>query len=567
MTQDQGHLLGRRYRLLSVVGRGGMGTVWRARDEVLHRDVAVKEVRFPSGLNADDERVLYERTFREARASARLNHPNVVALHDVLEEDGRPWIVMQFVEARSLQHILDEEGPLSPRRAAGIGHQTLTALHHAHAAGILHRDVKPSNVLITGDGRAVLTDFGIAQVEGDTTLTQTGLVMGSPAYIPPERAQGERAVPASDLWALGATLYAAVEGRPPYDREDAVAALAAALTEPVPPARGAGPLRPVLDGLLARDPARRVTADQALPMLDEVARPRAEETIVDSPAAPLAHRPEDPPTARFHDTEQTLFDPSMFEAAANRAQGAGPHEETEWVPPEFAPWHPGAAAAPARRRERTKTVLIVGVAAVLVVTALVSGALILRSRNAASGRTSGDEKTISQSAGNGGTNGGTNGSANGGASQTSDGGVPDGYRTATENGFSVAIPDGWTRRTVNNSVFWDSPGKTTFVQIDQTPWTGTPSEEAYKAHVNAPGSPSFPGYALTRISAMRYQDADAADWEFTFDDPGGRGTVRAKDRFFRGGGHSYAIYFRTLDRDWPAAQTYLETFLRTFRAT
>ncbi|XVQ12361.1 serine/threonine-protein kinase [Spirillospora sp. CA-255316] len=291
----EGHVLANRYRLDAVVGRGGMGTVWRAYDVMLDREVAVKEVVLPPGLTPTERDVLYERTFREARASARLNHPGVVTVHDVVEESDRPWIVMELVRARSLQDVL-EEGLLGHRRVAEIGLQMLAALRHAHEKGILHRDVKPSNVLITDSGRVVLTDFGIAQVEGDATLTQTGLVMGSPAYIPPERAQGERAVPASDLWALGATLYAALEGHSPYERSDAMASLQAALTEPVPPARNAGPLASVLEGLLAREPSRRITAAQAQPMLTHVAtmpepiRPEpprlSEDTVVDEPPPP-----------------------------------------------------------------------------------------------------------------------------------------------------------------------------------------------------------------------------------------------------------------------------------------
>jgi len=269
-VMGEGHLLADRYRLDEVVGRGGMGTVWRAYDVTLDREVAIKEVVLPPGLTAKERDVLYERTFREARASARLNHPGVVTVHDVVQESGRPWIVMELVRARSLQDLI-EQGPLDPRRVAEIGLQTLSALRAAHEKGILHRDVKPSNVLITDTGRVVLTDFGIAQAEGDSALTQTGLVMGSPAYIPPERARGERAVPASDLWSLGATLYAAVEGRSPYERSDAMASLAAALSEPVPPSRNAGPLAPVLNGLLAREPAHRMTAAQAMPLLTRIA--------------------------------------------------------------------------------------------------------------------------------------------------------------------------------------------------------------------------------------------------------------------------------------------------------
>nr|BFE33628.1 hypothetical protein GCM10010200_058790 [Actinomadura rugatobispora] len=310
-------MLANRYRLDAVVGRGGMGTVWRAYDVMLDREVAVKEVVLPPGLTPAERDILYQRTFREARASARLNHPGVVTVHDVVEESDRPWIVMELVRARSLQDVL-EVGLLEHRRVAEIGLQMLAALRHAHEKGILHRDIKPSNVLITDSGRVVLTDFGIAQVEGDATLTQTGLVMGSPAYIPPERAQGERAVPASDLWALGATLYAALEGHSPYERPDAMASLQAALTEPVPPARNAGPLASVLEGLLAREPARRITAAQAQPMLTHVAtmpEPR--------PPMPPARLSEDtvldePPPAFYEQTvvdepADTVLDSSEFE--------------------------------------------------------------------------------------------------------------------------------------------------------------------------------------------------------------------------------------------------------------
>ncbi|MEU5877460.1 serine/threonine-protein kinase [Spirillospora sp. NPDC047279] len=328
----EGHLLGRRYRLDAVVGRGGMGTVWRAYDVMLDREVAVKEVVLPPGLSLSERDVLYERTFREARASARLSHPGVVTVHDVVEEGGRPWIVMELVRARSLQDLI-EQAPLPPRHAAEIGLQMLAALRHAHEKGILHRDVKPSNVLITDAGRVVLTDFGIAQVEGDATLTQTGLVMGSPAYIPPERAQGERAVPASDLWALGATLYAAVEGRSPYERSDAMSSLAAALSEPVPPPRNAGALSRVLEGLLAREPRHRMTGPQALPLLTEVAtmpaeapRTTTDATVMDEPSRRGPVQPD--PAA------ETVLDPAGFEAATREDSGSGGRPASSWQPPQ-----------------------------------------------------------------------------------------------------------------------------------------------------------------------------------------------------------------------------------------
>ena len=209
----------------------------------------------------EETRVLYQRTLREARTAARLNHPAVVTIFDVVEADGSPWIVMELVQARSLDQVLTEDGPLHPQQAADLGLRVLGALACAHAAGILHRDVKPSNVLLGPDGRAVLTDFGIATLEGDSGLTQAGMVMGTPGFTAPERIRGDAASPASDLWSLGATLYAAVEGRGPFDdRGNSIAILAAIANEEPPRPRSAGPLRHVIEALLHRNPQARPDA-------------------------------------------------------------------------------------------------------------------------------------------------------------------------------------------------------------------------------------------------------------------------------------------------------------------
>ncbi|MFF5208195.1 serine/threonine-protein kinase [Streptosporangium sp. NPDC000396] len=255
-----------RYRLLNELGRGGMGVVWEGYDTVLDRPVAVKEVLLPPNLSpAEHERQL-TRTSREARTAARLNHRGIVAIYDVAEQDGRPWIIMELVKAPGLDRV----GPLPVPQVADIGRQILSALRAAHEAGILHRDVKPSNILLAPDGRAVLTDFGIATVEGDASLTQTGMVTGSPSFLPPERATGADAGPWSDLWALGATLYAALVGHGPFERRDAMATLGALLTEEPDFGKVSPEMREVLMGMLQRDPARRLSPEQADMLLAEV---------------------------------------------------------------------------------------------------------------------------------------------------------------------------------------------------------------------------------------------------------------------------------------------------------
>ncbi|MFE3773493.1 serine/threonine-protein kinase [Streptomyces sp. NPDC059122] len=270
MDGKEGRLLAGRYRLADVLGRGGMGTVWRASDEVLGRTVAVKELRFPGGIEEDEKRRLITRTLREAKAIARIRNNGAVTVFDVVDEDDRPWIVMELVEGRSLAEAVRDDGPLTPRRAAEVGLAVLDVLRAAHGQGILHRDVKPSNVLISDDGRVVLTDFGIAQVEGDPSVTSTGMLVGAPSYISPERARGQKPGPPADLWSLGGLLYACVEGVPPYDKGSAIATLTAVMTEPVEPPKSAGPLEDVIYGLLVKDPAARLDEAGARALLQEV---------------------------------------------------------------------------------------------------------------------------------------------------------------------------------------------------------------------------------------------------------------------------------------------------------
>ncbi|MFJ4975927.1 serine/threonine-protein kinase [Streptomyces coeruleorubidus] len=271
-----GRLIAGRYRLIAKLGHGGMGTVWRAKDETVDREVAVKEPRVPEHLPERERANAFERMRREARAAARLDHPAVVDVHDVAVVEGQPWIVMELVRGRSLGDAL-QEGTLSAREAARIGLEVLGALEAAHAAGILHRDVKPDNVLLGRYDRVVLTDFGIAQIEGETNLTDTGGFVGSPEYIAPERVLGQRPGPASDLWSLGVVLYAATEGVSPFRRSNTPATLQSVLNAtPAPPASAQGPLAEAITGLLHKDPARRPDAARVRALLEAAANPPAD---------------------------------------------------------------------------------------------------------------------------------------------------------------------------------------------------------------------------------------------------------------------------------------------------
>ncbi|MEU8622371.1 serine/threonine-protein kinase [Streptomyces sp. NPDC048623] len=334
-----------RYRLLDVLGEGGMGTVWRARDEVLGREVAVKEVRAPAGLPAEDRERLFARLEREARSAARITHRNVVTVYDVALDDDRPWIVMELVRGLTLAETLEAEGPLPPRRAAHVGAEVCAALRAAHAAGVLHRDVKPANVLLANDGRVVLTDFGIAAVEGVSPLTMTGELIGSPEYLAPERALGRTPGTAADMWSLGVLLYAAVEGVSPFRRETPLDTLRTVVDEePAPPVH-AGPLAPVIEGLLRKDPARRLSAEAAEDQL----------RIVGAGGAP---RTEPPPAGAY-----APFPAGVQEGPGGTGGAGGPGGTGPTTPMPVGP-EPEPEPEPGPRR---RWGLVAGIAALLLV--------------------------------------------------------------------------------------------------------------------------------------------------------------------------------------------------------
>lgn len=402
---DQGQIIDGRFELLDQLGVGGMGTVWRAWDTALHREVALKEVRPPAAELGDPEwrapseggssgqRALRERVLREARALARLSHPHVVTIHHIVDEGPYPWLVMELIP-NSLEARL-EQRPLEPVEAARLGREVLGALRTSHAAGIQHRDVKPANVLLRADGSAVLTDFGIAALQGSASVTATGEFLGSPEYIAPERIRGTDDDPASDLWSLAMTLYVCTEGHSPLRRTTTLATLAAVLDDPVPPPVRSGALAPVLSSVLVRDSGARPTAVELDRMLADVVEGRVATPYVPTQTAmPL----QPPPTA-----------PTPPQPGRVQSHPAHPGPATPAHPhPGFGPPRPAGEpgdGGPGRRRGR----IALAAAGIVTVAALLAGGTFLLTRsgddtgNRADDERTGRPATASPSAGETGT--------------------------------------------------------------------------------------------------------------------------------------------------------------------
>jgi eukaryotic-like serine/threonine-protein kinase len=350
-TSAPDRIVADRYVLKAPLGRGGMGVVWHAHDTVLGRSVAVKEVVFPPSLPDEERRSAHARVLREARAAARLNHPGAVTLYDVVQHQGHPFIVMELVPASTLADLVRTGGPLPPERVAEIGGQVASALEAAHRAGIVHRDVKPGNVMVAEDGGVKLADFGVASLQGDPQLTATGLVIGSPAYMAPEQAAGEPSGPPADFWALGATMFFAVEGEPPFDKPSSIATLAAVVNEDPRPMRRAGRLAPVIGALLAKDPAARPTGPRLRAELQRLAGPAAPATEVlpahreGPPASTTAPLPAAPPPPAAAAVPEPAVPPP--EAAAVPVPAAPPPEAAAVPEPTVPPPAVPAASEPA----------------------------------------------------------------------------------------------------------------------------------------------------------------------------------------------------------------------------
>ncbi|MEU9480283.1 protein kinase [Streptomyces sp. NPDC048191] len=383
-----GRLLAGRYRVTARLGRGGMGVVWRAVDEVLGREVAVKELRTYTDTAGPELSELRLRMQREARAAARVRHPGVVAVHDVAEVDGRPLIVMELIDGPSLDDVLRERGTLDPYEAARVGAAVTDALAAAHRVGVLHRDVKPGNILLDRSGRVVLTDFGIATIDdpGDgsaTRLTRSGELVGSLDYLAPERAQGAEPGPPSDVWALGATLYAAVEGASPFRRTSTYSTLTAIVLDPLPEPRRAGPLAPVLRRLMDKRPDARPDAEEAREALREVARART----ADTPTTTLRATPSRPSEPTDRGTPPG-FGPVRPGPAYHSAPGAGaamtPSSAAGAAPPTgpTSAYLPGAPTGPVGPRRRGRALLAAAAVAVVLAAAGATVALMRDSQAA-----------------------------------------------------------------------------------------------------------------------------------------------------------------------------------------
>ncbi|GAB2696325.1 serine/threonine-protein kinase [Nocardia thraciensis] len=367
MTSDR--LIAGRYRLGDPIGTGAMGVVWRATDVRLRRTVAVKQLLLAPGLTRAQALEAKLRAMREGRIAARLHHQNAVTVFDVAEEDGQPWLVMEFVDAQSLAALMRDKGPLDPREVARIGAKVASALTAAHDAGIVHRDVKPANILVADNGTVKITDFGISRAVGDVTVTSTGFLAGTPAYLSPEVARGENPEPASDVFALGSTLYAAVEGKPPFGEGDnPLAVLHSVARAQVPHPRHADALAPVLMELLGADAGNRPTMREAQAALAAVAEGRA------APAPKSATKVLPKPGAPLDAAATTV----LSGAAAGNAEDPTVHVAAGAPPPPGGGTMPAGSPAPQRklfavlRNRRALGLAAAGAVVLLVVIGLIA---------------------------------------------------------------------------------------------------------------------------------------------------------------------------------------------------
>ncbi|KWT59340.1 hypothetical protein ADL21_24585 [Streptomyces albus subsp. albus] len=550
-----GRLAAGRYRLLELIGRGGMGRVWRARDEILDRWVAVKEIRIDE--RAGEESVVQrERSLREARATARIDHPNVVRVHDVAEEGDRLWIVMQLVQARSLEQILAQDGPLTPEAAARVGTGLARALREVHAVGVLHRDIKPGNVLIDDRGAVVLTDFGIAAMQDATALTMAGMLIGSPDYMAPERVAGEEQGPPSDLWSLGATLCAAVAGQSPFTRATTLATLHAVLHEEpaIPPA--AGPLREVLVALFNKAPEARPTLAEVEARLEPLVRQAAAAapTAAMSAAAAVDVRTPtvaDPAPDRSEAGERVRGEPA--EAVPPEAEAVRPEAK---VPPE-AKVSPKAKVPPEAERPPAGMPSESGTppetALVKPPSAPPPPVVVVLAQGADSG-----------GAGGAGTGSGRPTTAGASTAPTTGGPAATAGSRRTENGFSWIPPAGWNRTEESSShVTYSTKDGSTLVSARQDASSGGDLLTVWRQYEAQ--QHDVPGYRRTRLERTTFQGHPAVVWEFAYLRDGR--PAHGRQLGFRTGYRTYQVNLWYLDSAGAAALRAYDRVKESFRTS
>ncbi|MEV5377225.1 protein kinase [Streptomyces nondiastaticus] len=550
-----------RYRLVDRIGRGGMGTVWRAQDELLDRQVALKQLHVSPYLDDDELATLYERTRREARSAARITHPNVVVVHDVVDDHGLPCIVMEYVPSKTLGDVL-RHGTITPEEAARIGRGMIAALRAAHAAGVLHRDVKPGNVLLGDDGRVVLTDFGIAQSTGTSTLTKTGEMVGSIDYIAPERVKGAKPGPASDLWALGATLYQALEGRPPFRKDTAVETAYAIAMDPLEPPRNAGELTRLIETLLAKDPAVRPPADLAEQILREPAAEAdtAHMSAHTSAASVPEPRPAAPAAARWDDlpdrgtmTATAATAPTTPAAPAAPAASTAPTATTKAAAP--------AAPAPATATGRSRRPVLWSALALVTVAGLAAGAFFLTQGQAD------DDDTSTQAAPSQDASAQPSGKA---SPSTAPKPPPAGYHLVTEKeaGIAFPVPDGWKRGKLKDSdeILYVDPSGLVGLRVSVLDLASSDPLQRWKDdEAKSLREGKLPGYTQLRMQSTEYRGMPAAVWEFSW--KGRAREYRAADLGFgRPGEKEYAIYLSAPKADWHKHSPVFDAVREGFRA-
>jgi serine/threonine protein kinase len=536
-----------------------MGAVWLANDELLDRDVAVKEIFWPTELDEKERGKLRQRALREARTAARIDHPNIIGVYDVVEEDERPWIVMQLARYPSLSEAVREDGRLPRARVARIGLEILAAINAGHAAGVLHRDVKPSNVLLGPDDQVILTDFGMAVADGSPALTTSNVLIGSPSYMAPERARGLPGTRAADLWSLGATLYTAVEGRPPFDREGAMAVLTAVVADDPDPPQHAGELWPAISGLLRKDPEERLSAAETEELLRPIADPaRSASTPLEEPTSPISE-----------DIPPLSPEPSALAAIALKlddvpGQPPPPRRPSGDGSPRILPKPRWLASR--WQRPRWLAIAVVGVA-------VVAGAVAipLAFVHSPPGRSaSGSHRAAAPAARHTADTHPTPPKST--SSPKSSPTLSDGVLTALPagwvwyhdpTGFSIGMPRGWQVTHRGVYIYIQDPSSADFLIIDQTTHPQPNALEDWRQQEAARRS-TLADYHLIRLQAVSYPQAEqAADWEFTFDQ-GGQLTHVLNRNILVDAHHACALYWSTPAHQWSADYRLFEVFAGSF---